>query len=424
MFFLCFRGGIVKSSRLAPEQKSRSIARARGISEIGNSIRQVILALAILSIRERPEDLFLGEVLESSGYLAMSLIAPFFIDRLKRLKSLVIADVFSLLNTVLLILAVLWRSLPLLWLGSFFMTFIASFYGSTLYAVTAQYSGAEKREVRLGLSFLQQNILIGALIGLLGTSFALPKLPLEYFLLFDAVTFLFSSIWIFKITRYDLLGEENRPFRYKSFSAFFKGLWLEWREGFQGALRSTALRRLLLGNCMTCFAYGIFESAVVSTQKMNLGFSDSLVTLSRALNRVSAIGGTYFVTRFSQRHRSWTGRRLLVVGTGLASVGTALMSVASTPFFIGSNIFYNFGWSFLNPTVGSELAHEAPRDLLGRVQAFRSLLIHLSILLGNVAVLLLSVWLDTQKFFLLTSCFLLIAIFLWRKQAEPASGDR
>lgn len=396
------------------QQKYLALARARGLSEIGNAVRQAILALAILSIRNKQEDLFLSETLESCGYFAMSFVAPFFIDRMRKTRALIYSDILSLLNSALLIAGVLSNSLFLLFLGSFLMTFLSSLYSSSLYAVTAKYAGGEMRDLRIGLSYLQRNVLIGALIGLLATSVALPHLPLVSFLIFDAVTFLLSSVWIYWVAKDDLASEVARRPKFASYRAFIGGLMREWQEGLVGTLAMPSLQKILLGNVLTCFGYGVLESSVVSTQKLVLGFSHSLVTATRAVNRVTAIGGSVFVGKFSKKKRDWSTRRFLFLGSVISAIGTAMMTIASTPLFVTSNAFYNFGWSFLNPTIGAHVAQQIPESLLGRVQAFRSLLINLSILLGNVAVMFLVRWIPVQYLFGVTSLCFVMATLLWR----------
>ena len=240
-------------SDLNAEQKYQQLARARGLSEVGNSLRQVILALAILSVRQKQEDLFFSEVLESSGYLLMSILAPFFIDQVRKLRALIVADVLCLLNAFLLIFAVTQKNITLLFVGSFFMTFIASLYSSVLFAVTTNYSGSETQHIRRSLGYLQRNVLIGGLVGLLGATFVIPKLPLFFFLVLDAATFLISSSWIFCVTRKDLGNEQSKRKRFENFRTYFSGLWLEWREGLKSVTRNSELLKVFVMNFIICF---------------------------------------------------------------------------------------------------------------------------------------------------------------------------
>lgn len=402
------RGFFARFSNQSEEQKYQSLAQARGVSEIGNSVRQVILALAILSVRSRQQDLFLAEVLESCGFFLMSILAPFFIDQVRKLRALIWSDILCLGNALLLIVGVSHRNLTLLLVGSFLMTFIASLYSSVLYAVTASYTGTDKHLIRAGLSYLQRNILIGGLVGLLATSLSLSHLPLVTFLIFDAGTFLVSSFWIFLVTRKDLSNEVSRRRKFVSLGDYLLELMREWNEGFGKVLSTPDLRRIFGANFLICYGYGILESSVVSTQKLVLGFSHGLVTFSRALNRLSAIGGTMLVSKWSKNDQKKGSREVLRFGFKISFVGTALMVIPQTLAFISANTFYNLGWSTISPTLGAAVAAKTPAHLLGRVQAFRSLVINLSILLGNLTVLAFGSMVPVQSFFAVTSgCFAL-----------------
>jgi Na+/melibiose symporter-like transporter len=298
------------------------------------------------------------------------------------------------------------KNITLLFVGSFFMTFIASLYSSVLFAVTTNYSGSETQHIRRSLGYLQRNVLIGGLVGLLGATFVIPKLPLFFFLVLDAATFLISSSWIFCVTRKDLGNEQSKRKRFENFRTYFSGLWLEWREGLKSVTRNSELLKVFVMNFIICFGYGVLESSVVSTQKLVLGFSDSLVTFSRSLNRVSAICGTLLLGRWSKDVNAKRSRGILSFGLLVSIVGTGLMVIPNALVFVASNSFYNFGWASLHPTIGSLVARSVSQEYLGRVQSFRSLTINLSILLGNLAVLLLSRFIPVQWLFALTcTCF-------------------
>jgi len=400
------------------EHKYQNLAHARMLSEVGNSIRQVVLALAILGVRDRQQDLFIGEVLESCGFFVMSMLAPFFIDQVRKIRALIIADVLGVANAGILIIGVSTQSLEVLWVGSFFMTMISSLYGSVLFAVTTGYAGAEKHMIRLGLTYVQRSILIGALVGLLGVSMSVKFMPLVAFLAIDALSFLVSSYWIFRVTKHDLQNEKSRRGKFESLSSYLQKMGREWKEGFDFVRKSRDLRRAFAINFISCFGYGVLESSVVSTQKLFLGFSDGLITLSRAFNRVASIAGTVLLSRWSREKHKKTSGEILAFSVTLSTLGTAAMLIPSAPFFVASNAVYNFGWTKLNPTLGAMIAANSPHSFLGRVQSFRSLVVNLSILLGNVSVLILGAIIPVQYFFALSSLSFLLTLFVWSRSQK------
>ncbi|MEK7397819.1 MAG: hypothetical protein AAB116_12880, partial [Candidatus Poribacteria bacterium] len=116
---------------------ARNLAVARAFSEIGNSFRYIALPLGILSIHNKADDLALAEILETLGFFASGVIAPFFIDRVLKIRALVISDLLSLLVTVIMVIGIYLQSLEILFPACFAMTFMDTFYSSSLSAVTA-----------------------------------------------------------------------------------------------------------------------------------------------------------------------------------------------------------------------------------------------------------------------------------------------
>ena len=352
---------------------TKKILWARGTSEVGNAIRQAILALAILGINNNPQNLFTAEVLETIGVLTMMLLGPLFIDRVNRKKSLVFADLFCVANSLFLFWGATIESLPIMLIGSYFTTFFSSFYRSSLNALASEGGEGKIDNVRYGLGMIQISILIGALVGLIGTSVAIPRLPLQYFFLIDAMTFIVSSSIIFGIKTKDPspLEKLTKP-------------WNDWLEGFTSSWSDKSVKAIMISGIFGGIAYGIFESSSVVHLKEVVQLSDSWVTASRAFNRLGAIAAILFMFWIGKRNSKFSGNFWIFVGGGMTFASFFLMSFSSPITYLAAGAIMVAGMSIINPALSAVIGSTISPKVLGRVFTFYSLATYIGVLVGNV----------------------------------------
>ncbi len=373
---------------------------ARGISEAGNAVRQAILALAILSLRDRAEDIFFAEVLETAGVVLALLIGSFFVDRVGRRVSLAVADLLCVLNSALLFVGALHQIVEVMFLGSFFATFFGSYYKANFEALVSDLNHGHINKLRFGLSVAQLSLLLGALFGLIGTTIGLSSLPLPFFFLLDGLTFVLSSALV--------LRSRKNATEVSRTEGELKGSWF---EGFKRMLQNSGLKALIVSGFFGGVVYGAYESAVVVHLKQVVNLSDEWVTGSRIFNRLAAIIAMLLVVAPRSPGSRMSGSRVVWGGGTLATCGLFLHASENSLTFLGAGVLFNFGLALINPALGAIIGVLAPREILGRVYFAYSLWIYLGVLVGNLAVLQFGPGLGTGAIFMGAAAGYLIRLF-------------
>ena len=392
------------------ETKATRIAIAASISEVGNSLRQLVMALAIFSVQSSVRNLATAEVVETCGVILMMLIAPFFIDRISKKRALVVGDLSGFLTALILFSAVSIGRLSILYVGAFLMTFVGSFHSTCLNNVTVSYSTSGGSSVRRLLSKLQSFVLVGSLVGLIGASIFLPHVSFKWFFLVDALSFIVSGFLAWTVVRSESTGFDRAPNKIVSYGQLLS----EWGQGFQFIKATPRLRFIVCGNLFSSLSYGIFEAVSVGHQKSVIGLSDAMVSIARVFTRSSALLGSFFMMKWSSNHKSKDGKSLIVLG-GLSTAFGLLMM----PFqFVGSYFTglagYNFGLSVTNPTLSASLSEVTPPEMLGRVSMARGLIIYGAVLAGNILVATGLAIFSTGQLLVAAGCLTVLAMSVFR----------
>lgn len=166
----------------------------------------------------------------------------------------------------------------------------------------------------------------------------------------------------------------------KTLGEFVRRMASDWREGARASFQNTATRRLLIGQAFASVAVGLNEAFAVPFQQTVIGFSNSVVSLVRALNRVSGICANLLIYKLEDRIKPGT---FLSRAPFLVSAGYLLEGIAHPISNIVGAFAANFGRSLIGPDLGSALARNVATDQQGRVESFRSLLRMCCVLLGN-----------------------------------------
>lgn len=369
---------------------AKQITTARAISEFGNSLRYIALPLGIIAIRKRPHDIVLAEVLETLGFLISGFLSTFFIDRLHKMKALILSDLLSVAVTAFLVYGLWKHSLVLLLTGSFLMTFIDTFYSGSLGAVTADLSEANGDENALrsmirGFSALQFYTLIGGMVGTVIGGQLVKAVPFYGLMFLDGLSFLVSSFLLFRALR----GVDFRFFstaakKAETFAHYVRGMRLEFIEGFRATFSNVTLRNDVLSQGLVGMAHGLLSASVIAHLKTHLKVSNSQVSYSQLNNRVWTAAGSYFRLR--------TGMSLkvsLLLGAGVMCIGYFGMGFFPFYGFLCAYGLQQFGNSILTPTNRAMIMAECSSEVRGRVSAFRGLAIDIGVLSGNLGCLAL-----------------------------------
>ncbi len=396
---------------------ARNLAVARAFSEIGNSFRYIALPLGILSIHNKADDLALAEILETLGFFASGVIAPFFIDRVLKIRALVISDLLSLLVTVIMVIGIYLQSLEILFPACFAMTFMDTFYSSSLSAVTADLTDkavngvSNQKNLILGFSRLQLYTLTGGLIGSVFGTKIVQAIPLWAMLALDGVTFLVSSIWIYKIANGFSQKKTNHHIKQKSsIRLFIIDSFREWKEGLFIAVSDINTMKLIASQGIVGIAHGLLSATTIGHYKTTLHVSDSLVALAQVNNRIWNFAGAFYALK-----NKLSPMALLILGGGLMAGGYAGMAIL--PFF-GFIVVYGiqqFGNSLLTPTNRALCLAGVATDARGRVAAFRGLVIDAGILIGNIFALIIIKSFGTRWVFVMATLWMLIALMTYKR---------
>lgn len=369
---------------------SKKLSLARAISEIGNSFRFVALPLAVLGVRNKASDLVTAEILETLGYFISGLFAAFFIDRVSKLKALVIADISSLVVTAILFLGIYKQSLPILFAGSFLMTLIETFYINSLSASTADIldneanGNKESAQIR-GFTKLQIYNFLGGILGSLGASEFIKHSHLQNLMIIDGITFLVSSIWVLNIFRQKrVINKTPTQPKVSSLNAYLDIHLMEWKEGFKYSYSNPKIFVHIVFQSIVGVAHGLLSACSIAHQKNSLGSTNAMVGYSQTSNRVWTLLGSIFRLRTKQ-----DTYKLIIFSAILMGIG--YFGMASTPW-IGFVAFYGlqqFGNAILAPTNRAIAMNESDSTFRGRVATFRNLMIDFGVLAGNLLSLLI-----------------------------------
>jgi len=226
------------------------------------------------------------------------------------------------------------------------------------------------------VSMIQISVLIGAIVGLLGTTFALPKFELKYFFLFDSLTFIVSSVLVYGIKETSSVDfPQKKP-------------WIEWIEGLRYSLKFPTIKLVIFSGIFGGITYGILESTSVVHLKNSVGLDDFWLTATRAINRVGSIAAFVLMFWASKKFPNLKGQFWILAGGVLAILGIFCMSSHTPVVFILSGLILFPGTSFLNPSLSAVIGASTDKNYLGRVFTFYSLSTYIGVLFGNLIVFL------------------------------------
>jgi MFS family permease len=363
--------------------RGRQIAWARSISEAGDMFRILAFPLAVMGVRGNPVDLAWSETLGTLGMFTGSLLAPLVVDRVPRLKALVVSDFLSLCVTALLAVGVVSLSLPLLFLAYFLSRAIDSFHYAALDAATADLLTEERRPLVAGFSHLQLFLVGGSVAGGLAAAQVVPYIPLWSLLLVDGISFLVASTWIYR-----LAGGERKPVKpWSGLLPELKGAVREWKEGFRASTADREVRKHLAAQALLGLAYGVSSSTVRGHLIGTMNVSPREFGYLAPFVRASFLAGAFANLKLAS---FLSPAKLAFLGISLMAAGYLGMAwLALYPLFLLAYGLQQVGNAFVVPVNRAAVMGGVDAELRGRAAAFRGLLIDGATVIGN----LLAVWL-------------------------------
>jgi predicted MFS family arabinose efflux permease len=347
------------------------------ISKFGSQIGGGALALtAILALSATPVQMGLLLAASSVPVLLVGLLAGVWVDRLRRRPLMIMADLGRALLLASIPIAAL---LGLLQIGQLYIVValvsVLTIFFDVAYE-TFLPSLVRREQLVEGNSKLGQSDSIAEIGGppLGGALVQMISAPLT--IAFDAVSFLFSALFLWRIHALEPLVEQptQRP-----------SIWQDIGAGLRATLGSPLLRVLLGGTVIFNLGGGIIGSLYGLYAIRELGLTPTMLGVVIGVGGVSALLGALIAERVARR--LGLGRAITVALTVIAGMGI-LLPLAHGSLAIPLLILGQAGdaaWSIYLISALSLRQSITPARLLGRVNASMQFLAAGAAPLGAVA---------------------------------------
>jgi MFS family permease len=335
---------------------------AQAISQVGTQVTLLALPLAAILVLDATatEVALLGAV-EVLPFLLFALPAGVWVDRLPRRPILVVTDLAraAALTSIPLAYAADVLTLPHLYVVAFAMGVLTVFFDVSYLAYLP--SLVERRDLGTANSNLEATRSAAQVAGPGAAGVLVDLITAPVAILVDGISYLFSALFVGRITRSDRREQEVAP----------RGRLLpELREGLAYVLRHPYLRALTLStggwNLFGFIGFGVILVYIVRT----LGLSPAVVGLLIAFSGVGSIVGALVAARIADRF-----------GVGRTMVWPAIVSSATfflvplapqdNPeiFLVAGMLFGSFFGMLFNVTQLTFRQAITPERLQGRMNA-------------------------------------------------------
>lgn len=363
----------------------RRLWAAETVSQVGTQITQLALpVLAVTLLSATPFQMGVLTALETAAFLVVGLPAGAWVDRWRRKRVLVVGDLVRMVT--LGSLPVAWAldalSLPQLFVvaavtgtATVFFDVAWQSYLPTLVAPAQVVDGNAKLSASQEVARVAGPGITGVLLRVLGA----PVL-----IALDAVSFLFSALFIGRIRQVDTVPDraQRRPLR------------TEIAEGLGFVVRHPLLRRIV-----ACTGTGNLFNSITTTLLVlfalrELHLSESLLGLVFSAGAVGGIVGAVTAARFAR----WVGEGRAIPLSALIIVPFAALyplAAAGAPvlLLVVGNIGISWAVVAYNVTQVSFRQRLCPPRLLGRMNASVRFIVFGTMPLGGLLGGVLGTWL-------------------------------
>jgi MFS family permease len=336
---------------------------AETVSQFGSHVSAIALPLvAIIVLEASPFAVALLAVIELAPFILFSLPAGVWVDRLRRKPILVAGDI---VRAVALLTVPLAHVLDVLTLGQLYVVGFVVGVGTVFFDVSYQsylpslvdrkqlVEGNSKLEISRSGAQLAGPGLAGALVEALTAPIAV---------LVDAVSFLVSALFLFRIRR-----EERAPTRAER--AAGPGMRREVAEGMRYVLGNRYLRAIAASTALfNLFGSVIFAIFLVFAVR-ELGLRPGVIGLVFAIGNVGYLVGAVAASRLAPR----IGVGPTIVAGAAGGWGMLLLALAPTsnplPFIVAGQVIVSLGIPVYNITQVSFRQAITPERLQGRMNS-------------------------------------------------------
>ena len=335
---------------------------AETISQFGTQVTELALPLvAIITLEVSPFEVALLGVVELAPFILISLPAGVWVDRMRRKWILVVADVGRALVLMSIPLAY-WLDALTIWqlyaVGFVFGTLTVFFdvaYQSYLPSLVDReqlVEGNAKLEVSRSGAQIAGPSIAGPVIDVLTAPVALVA---------DAVSFLWSAVFLFGINRQEQLPERKREEKPR--------MRAELAEGVRYVLGHRYLRWIAASTATFNFFGSVMFAILLVYVVRDLGLSPTAIGLIFAVGNIGYLLGALVTSRLSSR--LGVGPTIVI---GAAMGGSSLLiplapQSSPIPFLIAAQAITSFGLPVYNVTQVSLRQAITPERLQGRMNS-------------------------------------------------------
>ncbi|GAB4081598.1 MFS transporter [Modestobacter muralis] len=363
----------------------RHLWAAETVSQVGTQVTMLALpVIAVTLLDATPLQMGVLTALETAAFLLIGLPAGAWVDRWRRKRVLVTADLVR--AAVLVTLPVAYLA-DLLTLGQLFVVAAVTGTATVFFDVAYQsylptlvdpdqlVDGNGKLEASRAVAHVAGPGVTGVLLRLLGAPLLVAV---------DAVSFLLSALFIGRILRPDVVPDRaaRRPLR------------TEIAEGLSFVVRHPLLRRIVA--CTgTANLFGAMTSALLVLYVIrSLGLSEATLGLVFSLGAVGGLLGAATAARFARRVGE--GRSIPLSAVAFAAAGAFVpLAAVGAPVVLLTTGWFMLSWSTVvyNVTQVSFRQRLCPPGLLGRMNASVRFIVYGTMPVGGLLGGVLGEWL-------------------------------
>jgi MFS family permease len=350
----------------------------QSISEFGSQISQLAIPLlALLELHATTFEFALLGVLGFMPFILFALPAGVWVDRLRRRPILIVGDASR--AVLLALIPILWALDVLKIWQLFVITFVIGIFTVFFDVAYQSYLPAliERDDLVDGNSKIQLTVSVAQVAGPSTAGLLIGAVTAPYAILFDAVSFVFSSAFMISMRH-----RENLPARP---TGGHPKMWPQVKEGLRWVVGHRWLRAIAACTATSNFFFSMFFAVLLVYVVRTLHFSAAEIGVMFAVGSCGSIVGALTANRIQKR----VGVGPAIVFGSICFCATGLIYVlapqsVALPIFMLAQAIGGFGGVSYNITQVSLRQAITPERLQGRMNAAMRWIVWGTIPLGGL----------------------------------------
>lgn len=323
------------------------------ISEMGSALTEMAAFIFVYQETGSAFNVGLMMVVSSAPSLLVGLVAGVFVDRYNRKQIMMLSDFLRLLF-ILAIPFLLPYNIVWLYVLIALAKTVGQFFSPAHAAVLAEISSEEelnRANSMMAVSSYGSQVLGYAVAGLITSRY-----PIEWAFYGDALTFLFSAVFITLVKVPTITAE---------ISTNITSIWQNLRSGIRAIDETPIIRSLFLVFTPVFILFSLANTVRLPFAVQALGASELEYSLIESISLIGLVVASLLMAHLGDRWREGQWLAISFLGVGLAE--TVFAVLRSVPVAYGVILFSGFIYA---PSVIANLLiiqRHAPREVRGRV---------------------------------------------------------